>query len=239
MACRSSVHVGRRTPRRPSSSSSSSCSASQVRASSPASTAAPSAPPPARSSIRSTNGSRSPRGPLQRDDAEPDRLDVARREVVEPRGIHRRELGGAAGGDRRRATRSRRTRAGSCTSRCTTQASSPVPSTQPRTRSRQSSRRGTSQLPRNWATPPGSRWSPTERTRSATMASPAAPPSRYSNSGTSPERGVMTNGGLLTISPKRSPATGSSIEPARTSQSALVEGGVEPGERQGPLRRCR
>ncbi len=68
--------------------------------------------------------------------------------------------------------------------------------------------------------PPGSRWSPTPRTRSRTTASPAAPPSRYSNSGTAPERGVMTNGGLLTTSPNRSPATGSSIEPARTSQSA-------------------
>ena len=68
--------------------------------------------------------------------------------------------------------------------------------------------------------PPGSRWSPTARTRSRTTASPAAPPSRYSKSGTAPDRGVMTNGGLLTTSPNRSPATGSSIDPERTSHSA-------------------
>ena len=70
--------------------------------------------------------------------------------------------------------------AGSCTSRCTTQASSPVPSSQAPTRSVHVEPRGTSQLPRNCAMPPGSRWSPTARTRSRTTASPAAPPSRYS-----------------------------------------------------------
>ena len=52
------------------------------------------------------------------------------------------------------------------------------------------------------------------------MLSPDCPPSRYSNSGTSGVRGVMTKGGLLTISPNRCPATGSSIEPSTTSQSS-------------------
>ena len=37
--------------------------------------------------------------------------------------------------------------------------------------------------------------------------------------GTSGERGVMTNGGLLTMSPNRCPATGSSMDPSTTSQS--------------------
>ncbi len=37
----------------------------------------------------------------------------------------------------------------------------------------------------------------------------------------------MTNGGLLTTRPKRSPATGSSIEPARTSHSASSRAAVK------------
>ena len=45
----------------------------------------------------------------------------------------------------------------------------------------------------------------------------------------------MTNGGLLTTRSKRSPATGSSIDPDRTSHVALVERGVEPREGEGAL----
>ncbi|MDF3044442.1 MAG: hypothetical protein K0R30_670 [Ornithinibacter sp.] len=37
----------------------------------------------------------------------------------------------------------------------------------------------------------------------------------------------MTNGGLLTTRPNRSPATGSSIEPARTSHSASSRAAVK------------
>ena len=94
--CRSSVTSSAQR-HATASTSSSVCSASQVRARSPDRTCGPigAATGPV-ASVSSTKGSRSSTRPLQRDDPEPDRTHPARREVVQPRGIHRRELGGRA-----------------------------------------------------------------------------------------------------------------------------------------------
>ena len=107
--------------------------------------------------------------------------------------------------------------AGSCSSRWTTQPSSPLASSQEPTRSCHSSPRRTSQLPSSCATPPGASTAPTPSTSSRTIASPDRPPSRYSYDGIPGVRGVMTNGGLLTTRSNRSSATGSSIDPSRSS----------------------
>ena len=80
---------------------------------------------------------------------------------------------------------------------------------------------------------------PRRRPRPARARSrrPDRPPSRYSYDGMPGVRGVMTNGGLLTTRSNRSSATGSSIDPSRSSSGPTAgERRVEPRERERPPR---
>src|SRR5690349_14620758 len=83
------------------------------------------------------------------------------------------------------------------------QPSSPDSASQPVTRSTQPSCRRSSQLPRSWATPPGRSTEPTVVINRLTKSSPTRPASRYSYPAPGSDRGVITNGGLLTTRSNR------------------------------------
>ena len=160
-----------------------------------------------------------PHRPLQGDHPEPDRTHAARREVVEPRGIHRRELGGGAvvtavarpglgvlGRVLHVALHDPRVEAGAGHPAAHPLApvgvadDLPVAEELGDTAGLEVVADRAHEVGDDGVTRPARR----RGTRTA---------------GTSGVRGVMTKGGLLTMSPNRCPATGSSIEPSTTSQS--------------------